>query len=231
MASHRVTDQPGDLEPGPAALIEHYLSSVTAGLPGPRRARTAAINELRDGLRDAVDAHRRRGLDARRATEAAIVESGAPALVAAAYQPVLADLQARHTGQLLIATGPVVGALWLLTLVPRHGPDALLGTVPVLGGVVAVGALAALLTLAATGRTAGRLPDVPRLPQLAATLACAAATVVDLAMLTTAATRIVTTPSAVPWVLALAAAAASVARLVYSQHAVRTHRRQHSPAT
>jgi hypothetical protein len=41
---------------GPA--VDAYLRAVAASMPGPRRARSDILAELRSGLLDAIDAHR-----------------------------------------------------------------------------------------------------------------------------------------------------------------------------
>jgi hypothetical protein len=62
--SSRAPRTAGMASPGPASaqLIESYLSQVTTALPGPARARADIVAELRGGLLDAADAHRRAGL-------------------------------------------------------------------------------------------------------------------------------------------------------------------------
>jgi hypothetical protein len=69
--------------PGPAGaqLIESYLAEVAAALPGPTRARAGIVAELRGGLLDATDAHRRAGLASPAAAQAAVAEFGYPAQV------------------------------------------------------------------------------------------------------------------------------------------------------
>lgn len=223
MARDPVTDGTASLGPAAADLLDAYVSAIAARLPGPRRARATAIAELRDGLHDALDAHPGRRHDAVAAAEQVIAESGSVAVVADAYTLVLTDRQARHTGQALIATGPLVGLLWLFTLVPRQGPGALLVAMPPLGAVVTVGVLAGLVALATTGRAARWFPEIRRLPQRAAVAACIAAGSVDLAVLSIAAARVLTNAGTLPWAIALFAVAASITRLVFSQHAARIH--------
>lgn len=207
--------------PGPA--VEHclgeYLSGIAARLPGPRRARTAALAELRDGLLDAVEAHRARGATAGDAARAAVAESGPIDVVAAAYAPILAARQARRSALALVATGPAIGLLWVLALVPGQAPDALLRMAPPLLVAVAVATVAALLAIAAAGRGMRWLPDTPQLPQRATATACAAAIAGDLIVLTLAATQLLAT--GLPVAPALLAAAASLTRLGCSQHAAR----------
>ncbi|MQA17388.1 MAG: hypothetical protein GEV09_25750, partial [Pseudonocardiaceae bacterium] len=163
MAGHTVAGRPGGVASAATDVIEDYLDDISRRLPGPRRARNAAIEELRDGLYEALDTHRARGLGDLGAACQAVAESGSAVLVADAYTPVLADLHARRTSQALIATGPFVGLLWLFALVPGEPPTALLVGLPAVGAAVAIGAVAALLALAVTGRAGRWLPAAPQL--------------------------------------------------------------------
>ncbi|MQA13976.1 MAG: hypothetical protein GEV09_07320 [Pseudonocardiaceae bacterium] len=198
--------------------VAEYVAAVASELPGPRRIRTAALAELRDGLCDAVDARRQRGLASDAAAREAVAESGPPDIVAAAYAPVLADLTARRTALILLATGPVIGMLWVLALTPERSPGPLLGTAPVLPLLVATAAVAAVLTLAVTGAAQRLLGDVPQLPQLAVATACVAAVCADVAVLGLATSRALTDPGVLPWIVTLAAAASAL-RLAGSSRA------------
>lgn len=224
MARRRIADPPPCVDAAAAALVEDYLAAITARLPGPRHNYRAAVSELRDGLHDALSEYRRTGADDVAAARMAVAESGPPAVVAAAYVPILTNRYARRTSQTLLGTGPFIGALWLLALSPGSGPAALLHTVPALAGVLAVGVLAGLVAVAATGPIAPRLPEIPQLPQSAATLICATAIAIDLAVLGLAAAQLATSPGAPHWPLMIAAAA-SLGRLAYTQRATRYQRR------
>jgi len=92
---------------GPATThpIKSYLAEIAAALPGPGRARAGVVAELRSGLLDAADAHRRAGLDPPAAARAAVAEFGHPAQVVAAFRPRISATQARHVAITLLATG------------------------------------------------------------------------------------------------------------------------------
>jgi hypothetical protein len=222
MVHHRMTRVPADADPAVATPIEDYLNEVIARLPGRRRAAAAAIGELRDGLHDAIDAYRGVGLDQPAAVQAAIAESGPPEVIAIAYRPVVANLHGRRTGRTLLATGPLVGLLWLLALAPRRSPAALLHTVPALGVVLMLGVAAALVAAAPPGRAAHWIPFCIAQPRNAATLCCTVAIAIDATVLTLAATQLTSLIAPPQWPVTLAAAIASTARLTYTQHAART---------
>jgi hypothetical protein len=112
----------GTASPGPASAqpIESYLSQVTTALPGPARARADIVAELRGGLLDAADAHRRAGLGATVAAQAAVAEFGCPAQVTAAFRPGIAARQARHVAASLLVTGPLIGLAWAAAARASH---------------------------------------------------------------------------------------------------------------
>ena len=204
---------PPELGAGPAA--ESYLAKVTALLPGPARAQAGIVAELRSGLLDAADAHRSAGLPPAQAARAAIREFGDPALVAAGFRAEIAASQARRVAVALLATGPLVGLLWIATAVTSHlgiaPPWQWTGLSPGLGVglrlvAVAVGvtAFAAIVGIATTGRLTRLLPARPRR--------------LGLALL---AAQLATAPGRLSPLLAVAAAAASLARLMLARRAAR----------
>jgi len=211
----------GGAHPADGRVVEAYLAAVAARLPGPGRARAAALAELRDGLDDAVDAARARGAGPGEAARVAVAESGPADVVAAAFAPLLADLWARRAALALLATGPVVGLLWVSALTPGEPPPVLLRGAPPLAMIVVAAAAAGLLAVAATGRWGRRLPDLPALPQLAAAGVCAAAVCADATVLTLAVSRALGGAGALPVALLVAAATASTARLAWAQYAAR----------
>ena len=103
---------------GPA--VESYLAEVTARLPGPGRAHAGIVAELRSGLLDATDAHRAAGLPAAQAVRAAITEFGDPGQVARGFRAEIAARQARRVSISLLATGPLVGTVWLTAALASH---------------------------------------------------------------------------------------------------------------
>ncbi len=223
---------PPELGAGPAA--ESYLAEVTARLPGPARAQAGIVAELRSGLLDAADAHRSAGLPPAQAARAAIREFGDPALVAAGFRTEIAARQARRVAVALLVTGPLVGLLWIATAVTSHlgisfaPPWQWTGLSPDLGAglrlvAVAVGvtAFAALVGIATTGRLTRWLPARPHRPSTAAAVAGFGAMGADGLGLALLAVQLATAPGRLSPVLASAAAAASLARLMLARRAAR----------
>jgi hypothetical protein len=220
----------GDLRStGPAtpasALLAAYVAEVEARIPGWRRARRSALVELADGLDDAAALYRGLGVNADTAAARAVQECGPSSVVAAEYTRVLATGQARRTAVALLATGPLVGLLWLQALTPGQRPDALLLRVPVLAVLVATALGAGALTVAATGPAARWLPGRPsalfHAPRRATATACAAAAVSDLLILTFATWSVLAQPSGLRWMPGLVAAAASLLRFTITQRIAR----------
>ena len=128
----------------------------------------------------------------------------------------LAAAQARRTAITLLLTGPVVGLLWLITLVPGQPPSALLLDRPGIGVLVLIAASFAGLTVVATSSAPWRLP-LPAISAVrTAAVACAAATVCDVALLTAA----LADPVRPGWPLA-GAGVVSVLRLALTQRVAR----------
>jgi hypothetical protein len=101
-------------------VIVAYLREVTAALPGPARARRDIVAELRSGLLDATDAHRRAGLSDAAAAAAATTEFGDPRQVAEAFRPELTARHARRVALTLVTTGPLIGLLWAGAAAASH---------------------------------------------------------------------------------------------------------------
>lgn len=202
------------------SVVDAYLQAVAARLAGPRRARVAILDELRDGLLDDVEHHRQRGLSPLAAAWGAVARFGTPDVIAAAFASELGAMQARRTVLAFLATGPIVGLLWLGTLAPDRTPAALLSSAPALGPIIAAGTLAGLFTLVATGRLSRWLPRAPRLPLAGATMTCLTACMSDLTVLTLLADRLLATPRPTGAFVA-APAAISAVRLCCSWDAIR----------
>lgn len=203
MAGHDLTEH----------VIEPYLAAVATGLVGPRAARTAILDELRDGLQEAATLRRARGA----APEAAVVEVlrefGPPAALATSFAGELATCRARRTALTYLLTGPLVGLAWLLMLAPtswlRRGPTALWAAIPATP-VIGIAAVAGLLVLAATGRPS-RWLELPSGHVLhGAFIVIAAAALGDLIMLILATQSAASRASPT---LAVLAVTASVVRL------------------
>ncbi len=231
---------PGPPEPGaepePAAepAVEGYLAEVTAWLPGPVRARSGIVAELRSGLLDAADAHRSAGLPSAQAAVAAIREFGDPVQVAVSFRAELAAGQARRVAVTLLVTGPLVGLLWIVTAAASHlgirlalpwpwtgqspGLSVSIYLVAVAAGVTA---WAAIFGIATTGRHTRWLPARPRRAPMAAAIAGFGAVSADGLGLALLAAQLAVAPERLSPVPAAAAAAASLVRLMLARHAAR----------
>lgn len=221
---------PGGL--APAQSIESYLSQVAAALPGPARARADIVAELRGGLLDATDAHRRAGLAPPAAAQAAVAEFGHPAQVAAAFRPGLAATQARHVAATLLVTGPLIGLLWATAARASHigvhdappwqwtgMPPAAPIAFPLFAAVFIITVWTAFITLAATGRLTRWLPRRSRLAPTAAAIAGFGAATVDVIVLIVLASQLATAPAKLAAVPIALAAAASATRLILARRA------------
>jgi len=223
----------GGTAPEAGSAVERYLAEITALLPGPPRARAGIVAELRSGLLDATDAHRSAGLPPAQAALAAIREFGDPARVAAGFKAEVAAGHARRVAISLLATGPLVGLLWVATALSSHlgvraAPWQWAGQSPGLRvGIclvaVAVGitAWAAVLGIATTGRLSRWLPARPRRAPTAAAVAGFGAVGADGLGLLLLATQLATTSGKLSPIPAAAAAAASLARLTLARRAAR----------
>ena len=197
-------------------MADGYLAAVAERLDGPRSTRAAILDELRDGLYEACAAWRARGLDAQAAVAAALREFGPPAGLARGFAGELATARARRIALAYLATGPMVGASWLLALQPVSGPRShgpaggLWGIVPALPAIL-VAVLGGLSVVVSTGRW-GRIAAYPRprLVLLGALMVIGAAAVGDLVMLVRA---VVLDEGRVSGLLPLAVLA-SIARLM-----------------
>jgi hypothetical protein len=217
---------------GPA--VERYLAEVSAGLPGPARAQAGVLAELRSGLLDAADAHRSAGVPSAQAAEAAIAEFGDPGEIAGGFRAEIAAGQARRVAVMVLVTGPLVGLVWLAEAAAGH-PGAHLGLpwqwaglfpppgllLVAIAVAVAVTAWGALGGIASTGRLTRWLPDRPRRAPMAAAVAGLGAVGADALGLTLLAAQLATVPGKLSPVLAAAAAAASLARLMFAGRAAR----------
>lgn len=225
---------PGAPAPAAGLAVERYLAEVTARLPGPVRARSGIVAELRSGLLDAIDSHRAAGLPPARAAQAAIREFGEPGRVAEGFRAEIAAIQARRVAVVLLATGPLIGLLWIATAVASHlaigpasfgrwaSPPAGLGVGMLLVAVtVAVTIWGALLGIAVTGRLSRWLPARPRRAPTAAAVAGFGAVGADALGLALLAAELAIAPGKLSPLPAAAAAAASLARLLLARRAAR----------
>lgn len=197
--------------------VVSYLAAVEAGIPRWLLSRRAALDELADGLDDAISDYRTQGLTTHEAALRAVRESGPPPVIADAFTATLSAGHARHTVLALLASGPIIGAVWLAALVPGRPPMTLLAQVPPLGPVIVASVVICGLTLLLTGPARLR-PSWGRLrpPRLAA-IACACAAAGDVLMLGTAMSVAIAVPSELAGYPLIGAAALSVTRLIITQ--------------
>ena len=216
----------------PDSAVDAYLRAVAAGLPGPPRARSDILAELRSGLLDAIDARRCAGLPAQDATEGAITEFGDPRQVASAFRPHLAMSRARRTALTLLATGPPVGLLWIAAATASHitvrlappwqWPGAPLlspAAIPAAGAAILIVVASVLATIAATGKLTRWLPASPRTSTATAATAGFAAAAADLAILALLATQLASAPGTLAPLPVATATVASLTRLTLARRA------------
>jgi hypothetical protein len=214
--------------------IERYLAEVAGRLPGPRRAHTAIVTELRSGLCDTADAYRGAGLSQAQAAGQAVAEFGDPAEVAAAFRPEIAARQARRLVLIVLVTGPLVGLLWVATGLtsqlgirfapPWHWtgvPPVLLAGLCLVAVTVGVTAWAVFVGIATTGRLTRWLATRPRQAPTAAAIAGFSAVGADALGLALLAAELVAAPGRLSPLLASAAVVASVARIVFARRGAR----------
>jgi hypothetical protein len=211
-------------------VLAAYLGEVAARLGGgPAGIRRDILAELGAGLADAADAHRAAGLDPAGAARAAVAEFGRPARVASGFRAELAVARARRTALTLLATGPMVGILWLSAALASHvrtppwrwaglPADARLAAhLAVIALVTAIAS--AVFTVAATGRLTRWLPAL--CSRTSAVLAAGGTVAIDVTLLTLFAAQAASTPGRLAALPAAIAAAASCTRLALATRATR----------
>ena len=209
--------------------VADYLRTVGAHLPGPLAARARITDELGDGLMEAVAAHQAQGYSPEEATAAAIAEFGDPRMVAAAFGPELAAVQARRVALGLLATGPLVGLAWIAAVAVnalppwRHQLTGPWLALPLVGLALAVACPALGLTVAATGRLGRRLGGGfgrrPALPSTAAAVAGLAAVLADLTLLAILGGQALAGPASYTWGPVIVAVGASLLRVTLAGRA------------
>ncbi|MET7274327.1 permease prefix domain 1-containing protein [Streptomyces flaveolus] len=151
--------------------VEEYVTALAAALHGPVRAKARLVEEVRDGLMDAVSERTAVGLPYSLAAEEAVREFGTTDDLVPSCQRELTIAQVRHTARSIALTVPLLLACWCLVRNPGHAQDRGLTTTAQLVAVhlAAIAAGAAVLAagaLAATGTLARRLPVPDRLPRM-----------------------------------------------------------------
>lgn len=151
--------------------VEDYLAVFEAALRGPVRAKARLLEEVRDGLTDAVAEHTGQGMPYDRAADRALRDFGTVGDLVASCQRELTIAQARHTARSVTVTVPFLIACWFL--VRNAGDDqdwALPWTAQLmavhLAGIAVVAALLAAGSLATTGTLARWLPTPDKLPRM-----------------------------------------------------------------
>jgi hypothetical protein len=208
--------------------LEGYLAAVGARLTGPPAAKAAITDELRDGLLEALEAHRTRGCS-REATATTIEEFGDPATVAAGFAPELAAVQARRVAMALLATGPLVGLAWIAAVAVnalppwRHQLTGPWLALPLAGLALVIACPALGLTVAATGRLGrrlgGRLGRRVTFPPTCAAVAGLAAVLADLTLLAIISGQTLTSPGSYTWAPVMLAVGASLTRVMLAGRA------------
>jgi hypothetical protein len=224
MADPGLTD--ASLDPAARRVIGTYLAELADHLGGPAAVRAAILAELEDGLWAATTAKHAPRRSSEEAAGSAVAEFGPPGTVAAGFGPELAAATGRRVGLGLLATGPLVGASWLLVAAATwtwggREPPAALGLVAGLIGLVLMVAVpAAVLSVAVSGRLSRWLPAGPQVAATAAATAASACVVGDLVLLTAvlAATMLA---GGVAWPAGVVAAGASGVRLSLAGRAAR----------
>lgn len=195
---------------GERAVVD-YLAVVATSLVGPRAVRDAILDELRDGLHDAIAIRIGRGEHPVAASGAALIEFGAPEATARGFADELVSSQARRTVVAYLGTGPLIGLLWLLTVAPagwwRGGPATLWAAIPP-APAIGLALILGVLVLAATGRASRWLPIPPGQIVDAALVVVAVTILGDLLML-----ALVARPGASASTAGILAIMASAARL------------------
>ncbi len=208
------------VEATPPPVVE-YLHELETLIPARLHGRRNALSELADGLQDAAEHYRSRGMPPDAAAAQAVRDCGPAPLIASEFAAMLATGHARRTALVLLATGPAVGVLWLMTLVPEQAPDALLMHYPVLGILVLASVTCALLTRLTTGPAARWLPRTHFAPWRIAAAACAAAALGDLLLLLIVAQALLGRAPDIAWLPGLIACTTSLVRLVLTQRVAR----------
>ncbi|WP_175408641.1 permease prefix domain 1-containing protein [Streptomyces sp. TRM64462] len=201
-----------------SAATDGYVEALAAVLHGPARLKARMLEEIRDGLHDTVAAYAGAGLPAAQAATAAVRDFGTPQELAPALQRELTIAQARRTARTAALTVPVAAVCWLL--VRSVGDAAAPYLTAHLATAAATAALLAVVTLAATGPLARRLPTPHRLPLAVAWTGTAASVAMALAALALAVLAVAVTD----WPVAAAAGALAAAAHAVTAGSARTCR-------
>jgi hypothetical protein len=205
-------------------VIERYVDDLSVRLPGPRRWRSAVLDEIRDSLLDGMDAHSDATDDAELAALRAVQEHGPVDRIASAYAPELAAALTRRTGLLALAIIPAMAIMWNVAL--RIGPPSpwhpsgtgLHVAETLIAGGVCLTLVCSTAVLLGTGRLARTIGDHPPAFRCAVCTASAAVTTAVLAMLGVVAARALTAPGSLEWPAVLTALAVTLTALTRVGH-------------
>jgi hypothetical protein len=184
------------------ALITGYLDQLARRLPAE------VIDELADGLSEDFQRQRQGGLDPDEAASAVLAQFGTPARVTAAFAR---NAPGRRTAVRLLATGPVLAALWAASLITAHA-----STWPVpLAAKIGFGTV--LLITAGSLATVALSNDLGRIKLVVP--AALALMLLDATMVATVVAAVATSAPVATWPMALAIPA-SLARIALAAPAV-----------
>jgi hypothetical protein len=197
-------------------LIENYLAELATRLPTRRCGEI--VDELRDGLYEALTHHPAGRADPVTAAHEILHELGAPEVVAAAYAPELATEQGGRAGRATLAALPALAGIWTAALVqgsPPRWQHAL--WLPAVEHLLASSVLLTLtcgLTAMLTAGRGRRLIPHPQAAPLAAAAAAISITIATAVVLSLTILRAVTAPATLAWPAVLPAAAITAAILI-----------------
>lgn len=176
-------------------LIDDYLATLSAGLPGP------IVEELADGLEETYRSRLGQGLAPDAAAHAAIAEFGEPRVIVTAFT---GSSRGRRAARRLLAVGPVAGICWAIVLVTAR---AWTWPVPTVARIMFGMTLITVIGLLAVAAWSRRYRLVCR----AAAAACAGTVILDVAVTGT----VLAHAPVLVWPLALAVAV-SAARSAFA---------------
>jgi len=204
--------------------IDHLLMATSARLPGPAGAREDILAELRDGLVEAAEANKQKGMRHGEAVQLALRQFGDAKTLAAAFWPEMAAAQARRVVLALFATAPIVAALWASAARSRgSGSESGLfdgGQAHVAAVLLVVAAIGCgTWTIVASGRVVQWPQITPQMLLLGAAATGGIAVVADLAVLSMLAVPLAGFPGPLHQLALGAAMLASSTRLIFSSRA------------
>ncbi len=207
-----------------AAAIDSLVSAIGARLPGPAGAREDILAELRDGLLEAAEANKRKGLSHDEALQLALRQFGDAPTIAASFWPEMAAARARRMVFVLFATGPIVVALWASAARSRgSGSESGLfdsGQAHLAAALLMLAAVGCgVWTIVGTSRVT-RWPHIgPHIMLLGAAATGGIAIIADLAVLSMLAIPLASFPGPIHQLALGAAVVATGTRLVFTSRA------------